>query len=74
VLGFFSFIFFFEFIILIADQQIHHATHGEPWKILAIKVVLIAILLPLHHLIEKKVVSLITEQRMKREARKAVGV
>lgn len=74
VLGFFSFIFFFEFIILIADQQIHHATHGEPWKILAIKVVLIAILLPLHHLIEKKVVSLITEQRMKREMRKVVGV
>ena len=74
VLGFFSFIFFFEFIILIADQQIHHATHGEPWKILAIKVVLIAILLPLHHLIEKKVVSLITEQRMKREAKKAVGI
>ncbi len=67
VLGFFSFIFFFEFIILIADQQIHHATHGEPWKILAVKVVLIAILLPLHHLIEKKVVNLITEQRLKRQ-------
>jgi len=71
ILGFFSFIFFFEFIILIADQQIHHATHGEPWKVLAIKVALIAILLPLHHLIEKKVVNLITEQRIKREARKA---
>lgn len=72
VLGFFSFIFFFEFIILIADQQIHHATHGEPWKILAIKVGLIAILLPLHHLIEKKVVTLITEQRLKRQAKAAI--
>lgn len=72
VLGFFSFIFFFEFIILIADQQIHHATHGEPWKILAIKVGLIAILLPLHHLIEKKVVNLITEQRLKRQAKAAI--
>ncbi len=67
VLGFFSFIFFFEFIILILDQQIHHLTHGEPWKILAIKVVLIALLLPLHHMVEKKVVGMITTQRLKRE-------
>ncbi|MFM9909383.1 MAG: tetratricopeptide repeat protein [Chitinophagaceae bacterium] len=65
-LGFISFIFFFEFIILIADQQIHHLTHGEPWKVLGIKVVLIAILLPLHHILEKKVVEIITAQRMKR--------
>ena len=67
VLGFFSFIFFFEFIILILDQQIHHLTHGEPWKILAIKVVLIALLLPFHHMVEKKVVGMITTQRLKRE-------
>ena len=65
-LGFISFIFFFEFIILIADQQIHLVTHGEPWKVLGIKVGLIAILLPLHHLLEKKVVEIITAQRMKR--------
>ncbi len=65
-LGFISFIFFFEFIILIADQQIHHLTHGEPWKVLGIKVVLIAMLLPLHHILEKKVVEIITAQRMKR--------
>lgn len=64
-LGFISFIFFFEFIILIADNQIHHFTHGEPWKVLAIKVVLIAILLPLHHLVEKKVVHMITAHRIK---------
>ena len=64
-LGFISFIFFFEFIILIADNQIHHFTHGEPWKVLAIKVVLIAILLPLHHLVEKRVVHMITAHRMK---------
>jgi tetratricopeptide (TPR) repeat protein len=67
-LGFISFIFFFEFIILIADQQIHHLTHGEPWKVLGIKVVLIAILLPLHHILEKKVVEIITAQRLKRIA------
>ncbi|MBL0152260.1 MAG: tetratricopeptide repeat protein [Chitinophagaceae bacterium] len=42
VLGFFAFIMFFEFVILIADNKIHHYTHGEPWKVLAIKIVLIA--------------------------------
>lgn len=55
-LGFFAFIFFFEFLILLFDNFIHHATHGEPWKILAIKIVLIAMLLPLHHYVEHKVV------------------
>jgi tetratricopeptide (TPR) repeat protein len=56
VLGFFSFIFLFEFIILLADNKIHHLTHGEPWKILLIKIVLIAILMPLHHYLEHKVI------------------
>ena len=57
MLGFFSFIFLFEFIILIADKWIHDLTHGEPWKILLIKIFLIAILLPMHHWIEKRVVA-----------------
>jgi len=55
-LGFFSFIFFFEFLILIFDNVIHDLTHGEPWKVLAIKIMLIAMLLPLHHYVEHKVV------------------
>jgi hypothetical protein len=57
MLGFFSFIFLFEFIILIADHKIHDITAGEPWKILLIKIFLIAILLPMHHWIEKRVIS-----------------
>jgi tetratricopeptide (TPR) repeat protein len=65
-LGFISFIFLFEFVILIADQWIHHATHGEPWKVLGIKVALIAILLPLHHFLESKVIHYITERRHKK--------
>ncbi len=59
-MGFFAFIFLFEFIILILDHQIHHFTHGEPWKILAIKIVLIAILLPFHHWLEHKVIHYLT--------------
>lgn len=64
VLGFFAFIFLFEFIILLADNKIHHWTHGEPWKVLAIKIGLIAILLPLHHWLEKKVIHYLTTQKL----------
>lgn len=60
VLGFFAFIMFFEFIILIADNKIHHYTHGEPWKVLAIKIFLIALLLPFHHWLEKKTIKYLT--------------
>lgn len=63
-LGFFSFIFLFEFIILLADQQIHEFTHGEPWKILVIKIFLIAILLPLHHSIEKRVITYLLNHKL----------
>jgi len=62
IIGFLAFIFFFEFIILLADVQIHHWTHGEPWKILLIKIVLIAMLLPLHHWLEEKVIHYLTNR------------
>lgn len=64
ILGFFAFIFLFEFIILIADNQIHHWTHGEPWKVLAIKIGLISILLPLHHYLEEKVIHYLTSRKL----------
>jgi tetratricopeptide (TPR) repeat protein len=64
-LGFFAFIFLFEFIILIADNKIHDFTHGEPWKVLAIKIGLIAILLPLHHKLEEKVIHYLTTKELK---------
>jgi tetratricopeptide (TPR) repeat protein len=61
-LGFFAFIFLFEFIILLLDKQIHEITHGEPWKVLAIKIVLIAMLLPLHHYLEHRAVHFLTSK------------
>lgn len=63
-MGFFAFIFLFEFIILILDNQIHHLTHGEPWKVLMIKIGLIAFLLPFHHWIEEKVVHYLIEKKL----------
>lgn len=62
-LGFFSFIFLFEFIILLADKRIHEWTHGEPWMILLIKILLAAILLPLHHWLEHKVIHYLTHRK-----------
>jgi tetratricopeptide (TPR) repeat protein len=64
ILGFFAFIFLFEFIILLADHEIHHLTHGEPWMIMAIKIVLISILLPLHHFLEEKDIHYLTSRKM----------
>lgn len=62
--GFFSFIFLFEFIILIADHYIHDITHGEPLKIMGIKIILIGILLPLHHYVEKKATHFLIHKKL----------
>ena len=69
MLGFFSFIFLFEFIVLVADHTILEITHGEPWKILLIKIFLIAILLPIHHWIEKRVIAFLLNPRLVNIAR-----
>ncbi len=63
-LGFFSFIFLFEFIILLADNQIHEWTHGEPWKVMGFKIILVAMLLPLHHWLEHKVIHYLLTHNM----------
>jgi tetratricopeptide (TPR) repeat protein len=68
MLGFFSFIFLFEFIILLADHKIHDLTHGEPWKIMLIKIFLIAILLPMHHSIEKRVIGYLLSHQLIRKS------
>jgi hypothetical protein len=67
-LGFLSFILLFEFIILLADNQIHRLTHGEPLPILLIKIVLIAMLLPLHHWLEHKAIHYLLRHQNKNVA------
>ena len=62
-LSFFAFIFFFEFLILLFDNIIHDLTHGDPWKILSIKIVLIAMLLPFHHYVEHKVANHLLQRK-----------
>ncbi len=62
-MGFLSFILLFEFIILLADHQIHDFTHGDVLQIFLIKIVLIAMLMPLHHWLEHKVVQFIMRHK-----------
>jgi Tetratricopeptide repeat len=59
-MGFFAFIFLFEFIVLLLDEQIHEVTHGEPWKVLGVKIIIIGMLLPLHHWLEEKMLHYLT--------------
>lgn len=62
-LGFLSFIFLFEFIILLADRPIQVVTGDEPWKILLIKIALGAGLVPLHHWLEHRVIHYLSSRR-----------
>jgi tetratricopeptide (TPR) repeat protein len=60
---FLSFIFLFEFIILLLDRTIAEWTHEEPWKVLLIKIVLAAGLVPLHHWLEHRVIHYLSHRR-----------
>ena len=64
VLGFFAFICLFEFVILLIDTYLHHATHAEPLKIWIAKIFIIALLLPLHHFLEHQVVHFLESQKL----------
>ncbi|HEY4337956.1 MAG TPA: tetratricopeptide repeat protein [Puia sp.] len=62
---FLSFIFLFEFIILLLDRRIQAWTHDEPWKVLCIKIVLAAGLVPLHHWLEHQVIHYLSRRHHK---------
>jgi hypothetical protein len=60
MIGFFAFLMFFEFIFLIFKKNIYSITRGEPWKDLLFMIGLAAVLLPLHHYLEKNVIRYLT--------------
>lgn len=60
MIGFFAFLMFFEFIFLLFKKNIYSITKGEPWEDLLFMIGLAAILLPLHHWMEKKVIHYLT--------------
>jgi tetratricopeptide (TPR) repeat protein len=57
------FIFLFEFIIMLADKQIQGWTAEEPWKVLLLKIILAAGMVPLHHWLEHKVVHYLSRHK-----------
>ncbi|MCR6721634.1 MAG: hypothetical protein NVV59_15425 [Chitinophagaceae bacterium] len=60
LVGFFAFLMVFEFIFLIFKKNIASITNGEPWKDLLFMIALAALLLPLHHWLEHKVIHYLT--------------
>jgi tetratricopeptide (TPR) repeat protein len=60
MIGFFTFLMFFEFIFLIFKKNINSITEGEPWKDLLFMIGLAAVLLPFHHWLEHKVIHFLT--------------
>jgi len=63
-IGFFSFLLFFEFIFLVFKKNIYGLTHGEPLYDLAFMIALAAILVPLHHWLEHRVIHFLTSHHM----------
>ena len=63
-IGFISFLIFFEFLFLIFKKNIYGLTHGEPLYDLALMIGLAAILVPLHHKLEHKVIHFLTSHHM----------
>jgi len=64
ILSFFSFLLFFEFIFLIFKKQIAVITNGEPWMDLGFMVLLAAVMVPLHHWGENKVVAYLSTKKI----------
>lgn len=60
MISFFAFIMFFEFIFLIFKKNIYSLTKGEPLMDLLFMIGLAALLLPLHHWLEHKVIHYLT--------------
>jgi tetratricopeptide (TPR) repeat protein len=70
MLGFFSFICLFEFILILVDVKLHDFTYGEPLRLWLAKIVIIAMLVPFHHFLEHSVVGFLTSQKLQRFRKK----
>ena len=63
-IGFFSFILLFEFLFLLFKKQINSITNGEPLYDLLFMIALAAVLVPLHHWLEHRVIHFLTSHHM----------
>lgn len=63
--GYFFFISLFEFIVLLIDNLLlAKAVHGEPLKLWLIKIVLIAMLVPLQHYMEHNLIKFLESRKL----------
>lgn len=56
IYGFFSFILLFEFIALLSEVWLAWFHHHEPWRVMLVKLIIVAILAPIHHWAEHKLI------------------
>ena len=54
----------FEFVILILDTSLHKIAHGEPLWIWICKIIIVAILAPFHHYLEKGMAKFIESKSL----------
>ena len=64
MVGFFSFLLLFEYIILLAKKWMTYITHGTPWQDFLLLISLAIMMLPLHHWLEHKIVGYLTEKNL----------
>jgi hypothetical protein len=64
MVGFFSFISFFEFITLLSKKWITQYTHGTPWQDFLFLIGLAFVLLPAHHRVEHWVIMYLTRRQL----------
>jgi tetratricopeptide (TPR) repeat protein len=64
MLGYFFFISLFEFIVLLIDTFLHRITHGEPLKIWLIKIFIIALLVPVQHFLEHRMIKFLESRKL----------
>jgi tetratricopeptide (TPR) repeat protein len=62
--GYMVFISLFEFIVLLIDSWLHRIAHGEPLKIWLMKIILIALLVPLQHFLERRMIRFLESRRL----------
>ncbi len=65
IFGFIYFICVFEFIILLIEHSVlHPITHGDPLKLWLLKIVLIALLVPIQQFLEHRLIKFLQSRKL----------
>jgi hypothetical protein len=73
MVGYFAFISLFEFIIVLLDHPIMEISKGEPFKIWGIKIGVIALLVPVQHFLEHRLIAFLQSRKLL-EARQRISL